>query len=356
MRTISDLFLSLVAIDSPSYGEDRLALFLEHELLRLGFATDYDEVGNLYAHLPGIGDPILFNAHMDTVALAVGAQPVVVDGIIKSDGQTALGADDKAAIAAILWALSQIKEKEIAHPPLKMLFTVAEEEGLVGASRMDPALLGPVRWGYTLDVTGRVGTAVVRAAWHDMIVAVFTGRAAHAGFEPEKGASAIMMASRAIDRMRLLRVDEETTANVGSFTAEGAKNIVSEQATVVFEARSLDEGKIIAQTDDMKERLREAAAFYGGTVDIRHSHLYRGYRHDEESEVLSHFSDACAHLDLPFSTKATLGGSDANILNALGITTLAVTSGYSGAHSTSEEIPVAELEALGHLTLELMQA
>ncbi len=356
MHTIVDLFLSLVAIDSPSYGEERLALFLEHELLRLGFATDYDEAGNLYAHLPGIGEAILFNAHMDTVALAVGAEPVVVDGIIKSDGKSALGADDKAAIAAILWALSQIKEQEIAHPPLKILFTVAEEEGLIGASRMDPALLGPVRYGYTLDATGRVGTAVVQAAWHDMIEATFTGRAAHAGFEPEKGVSAIMMASRAIDRMRLLRVDEETTANVGSFIAEGAKNIVSEQATVVLEARSLDEEKLIAQSNDMEEKLGEAAAFYGGSVAISHTRLYNGYRHDEESEVLCHFAEACSRVDLPFATKITLGGSDANILNALGITALTLTSGYSGAHSTSEEIPVAELEALAKLTLELMRS
>lgn len=356
MRALVDLFLQLVAIDSPSYEEDRLALFLEHELLKLGFATDYDEAGNLYGSLPGSGEAILFNAHMDTVALAVGAVPIIVDGIIKSDGKTALGADDKAAIAAILWALAQIKEKEIAHPPLKILFTVAEEEGLVGASRMDPSLLGPVRYGFTLDVTGRVGTAVVQAAWHDAIVATFTGRAAHAGFEPEKGASAIMMASRAIDRMRLLRIDDETTANVGSFIAEGAKNIVSEQATVVFEARSLDEEKLITQTDDMKEKLREAAAYYGGSVDIVHSHLYGGYRHDRESEVLCRFAEACTALGLPLATKTTLGGSDANILKALGITALAVTSGYSGAHSTDEEIPVAELETLAALTLELMRA
>ncbi|MDX9914789.1 MAG: M20/M25/M40 family metallo-hydrolase [Sphaerochaeta sp.] len=356
MHTLVDLFLELVSIDSPSYGEDRLALFLEHQLLKLGCTTAYDGAGNLYAHLPGIGEAVLFNAHMDTVTLAVGAKPIVSDGIIKTDGTTALGADDKAAIAAILWALRRIREGQIAHPPLSILFTVAEEEGLVGASKVDLALLGPVHHGYTLDVTGSVGTAVVQAAWHDMIEATFTGRAAHAGFEPEKGVSAIMMASRAIDRMRLLRIDEETTANVGSFIAAGAKNIVSEQATVVFEARSLNERKLIAQIEDMKDALGQASAFYGGGVAIKHTPLYSGYRHEEESPVLRNFFEACARLSLPFATKTTLGGSDANILNARGIPTLAVASGYRGAHSTSEEIPVAELEALATLTLELMKS
>ncbi len=353
MNTLIDLFLALVAIDSPSGEEDRIALFVEQHLLSLGFVTTYDEAGNLYASLPGEGEPILFNAHLDTVALAVGAKPIIVDGIIASDGTTALGADDKAAIAAILWALSTIKDEAIAHPPLLLLFTVSEEEGLVGSSQLDRSLLGDVRYGYTLDVTGRVGGVVTRAAYHDMIEAHFDGRAAHAGFEPEKGASAIMMGARAIDRMKLLRIDEETTANVGSFIAEGAKNIVSESAHLVFEARSLEEAKLNAQSDDMKRLLEEAASHYGGAVSITHTRLYDGYHH-RHSAHLDRFEMACSTLGLTMYTKTTLGGSDANVLNALGIPTLAITSGYSGAHSVSEAIAVEELERLARLTLHLM--
>jgi len=356
MQTLIDLFLALVAIDSPSYQEDLIALFVEHRLLSLGCATVYDEAGNLYATLPGSGEPLLFNAHLDTVALARGAKPIIADGMITSDGTTALGADDKAAIAAILWALGEIKKWDIPHRPLTILFTVAEEEGLVGVSHMDTSLLGPVRYGYTLDVTGAVGTAVIQAAFHDMIEATFTGKAAHAGFEPEKGVSAIMMASRAIEGMKLLRIDEETTANVGSFIAEGAKNIVSPEARLVFEARSLDEQKLVAQSGEMKRMLKEAASFYGGEVAITHTRLYDGYRHSEESEALRHFADVCTKLDIPFATKTTLGGSDANVLNNVGIPTLAITSGYSGAHSTSERIAIADLEALGRVTVELMRA
>lgn len=300
MQTLIDLFLALVAIDSPSYQEDLIALFVEQQLLSLGLATVYDEAGNLYATLPGSGEPLLFNAHLDTVALARGAKPIIADGMITSDGTTALGADDKAA--------------------------------------------------------GAVGTAVIQAAFHDMIEATFTGRAAHAGFEPEKGVSAIMMASRAIEGMKLLRIDEETTANVGSFIAEGAKNIVSEEARLVFEARSLDEQKLVAQSGEMKRMLKEAATFFGGEVAITHTRLYDDYRHSEESEALRHFADVCTKLDIPFATKTTLGGSDANVLNRVGIPTLAITSGYSGAHSTSERIAIADLEALGRVTVELMRA
>lgn len=354
MQNVVDIFVALVGIDSPSYEEDRLALHLENELLSLGLSTAYDQGRNLYGFLPGEGEPLLFNAHMDTVALAVGANPVIKDGIISSDGTSALGADDKAAIAAILWALGQIKKKDFRHPPLTILFTTAEEEGLVGASKIQTEILGPVQWGYTLDVTGPVGLVVTGAAHHDMIEATFYGKAAHAGFEPEKGASAIMMASRAIDRMKLLRIDEETTANVGSFIAEGAKNIVSAEAKLVLEARSLKEDKLTTQTTAMKAALQEAASFYGGQVIITHTNMYGGYAHAPKSELVEHFRQACESLGLPFGTKTTLGGSDANILNALGIPTLAISSGYSDAHSTAEHIAITELEGLASLTLELM--
>jgi tripeptide aminopeptidase len=354
MQTLLDEFLRLVAIDSPSWEEDQIALYVEQHLFRLGLATEYDDAGNLWGTLPGEGGHLLFNAHLDTVPLAVGARPVVEGGVVRTDGTTALGADDKAAIAAILWALEKIKERELSHPTLTILFTRAEEVGLAGAAQLDRSKLVGIEYGYTLDVTGPIGQAVGQAAYHDGLEAVFYGRAAHAGFEPEKGISAIMMASDAIATMPLLRIDEETTANIGSFVAEGSKNIVSNYAKLVGEARSLSPKKLAEQSKAMKNALQEAAKRGGGEVLITQTRLYDGYLHAPNTTALNRFRTACAALDIPFRMITTLGGSDANILNAMGVPAVACSSGYSGAHSTDEQIEIKDLEALASLTLELM--
>ncbi|MFA7560129.1 MAG: M20/M25/M40 family metallo-hydrolase, partial [Sphaerochaeta sp.] len=239
-----DLFTELVAIDSPSYGEDRIALYLEQKLLALGFTTQYDSAGNLYGYLPGEGPSLLLNAHMDTVDLAVGATVVVEDGVIKSDGTTALGADDKAAVAALLFVLEKLIGLGTTLPSLVVLFTTAEEVGLAGAKQVDPSFLSGVSLGYTFDASGPVGGAIIQASYHDRLDVVIGGKAAHAGFKPEKGISAIKIASDAVSAMKLFRIDEDTTANVGSFVAPGATNVINSEATLSFEARSLNKSKI----------------------------------------------------------------------------------------------------------------
>lgn len=327
---------------------------LERRLLALGFSTDWDAANNLYAYLPGEGPTILLNAHMDTVEPGRGIKPIIEDGIIRSDGTTVLGADDKAALAAILEALRIVKERDIKHPNLVVLITTCEEQGLLGAAQMDVSKLASVDYGFTFDAISPVGGCITSAPSHIKLEVEFLGRKAHAGFCPETGISAIQMASEAISRMKLLRIDEETTANVGSFLAPGAKNIVCDKARLIFEARSLSTEKLENQIADMKWQMVDAAQRNGGTVDITETMLYEEYRHTDESPAMEHFKKACTKLQLPFSKAPTLGGSDANILNAKGIPTVVCTTGYEKPHSTEEYIPIAELENLGALVLELI--
>ncbi|NLZ76998.1 MAG: M20/M25/M40 family metallo-hydrolase [Spirochaetales bacterium] len=349
-----DIFKNLVAIDSPSFEEDRVALFVEQKLLASGFSTRYDEAGNLYGYLEGEGNALLLNTHMDTVDLAVGARVVVEDGIIRSDGTTALGADDKAAVAALLHALEKVVSEDRKHPPLVVLFTTAEETGLAGAKQVDRSLLDGVAFGYTFDASGPVGGAIIQASWHDRLDVVIGGKAAHAGFKPEEGVSAIRIGSEAIAAMHLLRIDEETTANVGSFVAPGATNVVNAEATISFEARSLDEEKIDKQIAHMVEILEEKAASAGGTVHVHHHRLYEGYRHQADTPVVKRFIEACDVLKIPVELKRTQGGSDANIFNGLGIPTLTCSVGYENAHSKEEHIPLVELERLASLIEEII--
>ena len=353
MNTTVQTFLDLVRINSVSGDEDLISVFLETRLLALGLSTRWDEGGNLYAYLPGEGGTILFSAHMDTVPLAFDVEPLLEDGKIHTGGKTALGADDKAAIAAILSVLKDIREEGLAHPNIVILFSVREELGLQGIAHVDTSMLSGVDHGYVFDAEGPVGTFITRAPGSIKLDVTFQGKGAHAGFSPETGISAIQMASDAVSSMRLLRIDEETTANVGSFLAPGVRNIVCDKANLSFEARSLNPQKLTEQIEHMKSCLQKAAQKHGGTVTIVEKLLYEAYSLDTGSAGFSSLKEACAKVGLPYRERPTLGGSDANVLNAKGIPTIVCTTGYEAPHTTNESIHQDQLLALTSLVKEL---
>ncbi|WP_246240935.1 M20/M25/M40 family metallo-hydrolase [Anaerocolumna sedimenticola] len=227
---VTEEFMKLVSIDSPSFKERQMADVLKQYLIQLGFEVTEDDAykhydgnsGNLYGFLKGDieGDPILFSAHMDTVEPSTGKRAVKhQDGTITSDGNTVLGADDLAGVAAILEAVRTIKEKGLSHRSIEVLFTIAEEVYIRGSEVFDYNRI-KAKEAYVLDLSGPVGTAALKAPTLISFTAEFIGKASHAGFAPEKGIHAISVAAEAITAIKQGRIDEETTVNVG--TIEGA--------------------------------------------------------------------------------------------------------------------------------------
>lgn len=353
MNKTLQTFLDLVRINSVSGDEGRIGLFLETKLLSLGLSTSWDEGGNLYAYLPGKGETILLSAHMDTVPLAFDVEPLVEAGRIHTGGKTALGADDKVAIAAILTVLEEIQSGHLPHPNIVVLLSTREELGLQGIAQLDLNKLAEVDHGYVFDAEGPVGTFITAAPGSIKLDATFIGKGAHAGFSPESGISAIQMASDAIASMRLLRIDEETTANVGSFLAPGVKNIVCDRATLTFEARSLNPKKLQNQIEHMKHCLQEGASKHGGTLILEEELLYEAYALDPASPAFAPLKRACSALGISYKERPTLGGSDANVLNAKAIPTVVCTTGYEAPHTTNESILVGQIDLLTALIREL---
>jgi tripeptide aminopeptidase len=353
MDSTTRKFLDLVAIDSVTDDESAIARVLADQLADLGLSPVHDEAGNLYARLAGTGDRILLNAHMDTVPAAKGAKAVVEGNVVRTDGSTALGADDKAAIAAILTVLGKLVSTGSSHRDIVVLLTVGEEAALKGAARLDRSLLSGIDYGYTFDASGPVGTCITAAPGYDRIRATFHGKASHAGFDPEQGISAIQMGSRAISAMHLLKIEEGVTANIGSFVATGSDNVVCDRAVLSFESRGLDRQKHARQTDHMVDCLRRAAAEAGGTVDIETEHLFSGYVHDRKMPAFVRLASVCNGLGLPYRQSPTMGGSDANRLNEMGIPTVVCSSGYEQPHSVSEHIAIEEIDKLERLVYAL---
>jgi tripeptide aminopeptidase len=359
-----ETFFALVRIDSPAGSEAELAAHLEQRLTRLGCSVRFDdaesrtdsECGNLIAELAGTvaGRTIVLSAHMDTVMPGRGVVPVVEDGVVHSAGETILGADDKAGIAAILECVERVVEGEVESPTLRVLFTVGEEMGLQGAKALDPAdLEGDVC--LVLDADGAPGAIVVAAPTHYTFKATFTGQAAHAGVEPEKGRSAVVMASHAVTAMRIGRLDAETTSNIGTIQGGVATNVVAASCVLTGECRSLDPAKAEAVRAEMDAALCSAASISGGAVSVAWTKEYDGFRFAEDDPLLVLVEGACRDAGLEPRRFDTGGGSDGNVFTAKGLPSLVLASGMRNVHGTSESISVADLGAMVRLLLAVIR-
>lgn len=364
-QRLIESFLEYVQIDSETKHEGQFGAYMRDALEGLGLEVHTDqaheafggEYGNLIAFLPGDceGKRVLLSAHLDTVAPGCGIKPKLKDGVITSDGTTVLGADCKAGIAAIIEALRVVKERGLPHPDVQVIFSVGEESGLLGARNIDPSeLTSDV--GFVLDMSGDVGNVVNEAVRHDRIYFDFHGKAAHAGVCPEQGISAIEAASRAIARMKLGRLDEETVANIGTIQGGVATNIVPEHVHVAGEARSHDDAKCIAQIEHMKRCAEEAAAEVGATVEVRLEFEYDHYLVPEDSTAMSLARAACEATGVECKAQRGGGGSDANIYNAIGVPSVVLACGMEAMHTKEEQLATRELVRAAELVVNLVIA
>jgi tripeptide aminopeptidase len=346
-------FLDLVAIDSPSGHEAAISRELADRLQQLGGVVEADEHGNLVARWPGEGEWLLLSAHMDTAGADTGITPVIGDGIIRSDGRTILGSDDKSGVAVILETVESLHEDGLRRPALEVAITVSEEVGLRGARLLDKAQLRSRR-GYVLDAGPALGMIVTSAPSQDSLQFTVRGRKAHAGSEPEKGINAIRVAAEAIAAMPLGRIDFETTANIGVIEGGEATNIVPDEVRMRGEARSRDEGKLAAQIAAMVAALQEAADRHGGRAEAKIKRSYSSYRLEDDHPVVAHAVAAMERLGIEPEIRASGGGTDANILAEHGIFCAVLSTGQTDVHTTNEHIAIADMVGCAKLVQEIV--
>lgn len=364
LEELRDLFVRLAGIRSPSREERELADVVTRFLRDVGLEVKEDDsaavtgcaCGNLIVRLPGRGEgtPLALCAHLDTVPLDRAPTVVVDDGVVRSDGQTILGADDKAAIAALLMVVRDLA-REAPAADLEVVFTAGEEIGLQGAKALAPDALSAATV-FVLDSEGAPGTVITNAPTLKAVNAEFRGVAAHAGIEPESGRSAVLAAARAVTGMQLGRLDHETTANVGIIQGGSAVNVVPGRCLVRGEVRSRDEAKLAARLEQVLEAVALAAAETGVDVDVDVHEDYRGYRHAADALPLRIAAAAMAEIGLEERLIGGGGGSDSNVFNARGLPAVTLGVGFEHVHSPREQITLAYLEQMYHLAHALVRA
>lgn len=357
-------FIEMVKVSSVSGKEGRFASLLSEKLKSLGFEVYIDnankgtggDTGNVLGRLKGTLDaqPILLCAHMDTVVPGENINPIVREGIIYSDGSTILAGDDKAGIAAILEAVRHIRENNIPHGDIEVAFTICEENGMIGSKNMDYSWLKS-GLAFVLDSSGDVGTVIVQSPAKFGILSTIKGRAAHAGICPEKGISAIQVAAKAISSMKLLRIDNETTANIGMINGSGSTNIVCDKVEMSMEARSLVRSKAEAQARHMVECIENACREFGAEHKTELTLSYPEINIPRDAEIVRLVDSAIRKIGLETRLESTGGGSDTNIISGKGIMAVTLGIGMTDVHTTSESMAIKDLEKTAELVAAIIQ-
>jgi tripeptide aminopeptidase len=362
---VVELFTELAALPSPP-GEERAVADVVIGYLRdLGLSVDEDDagpkvgssIGNVYCRLEATdgGSPIFLCAHLDTVPPEGPIEPVIEDGVVRNAAGTILGADNKSAVAAMLEGARRVLVENRPHGGIELLFTPKEEVGLLGAAAFDFERLR-ARLGYVYDQAAPIGDVILGAPYSRAMQVRFHGRAAHSGMYPEEGRSAIAAAARAISDLRLGRVDEETTANVGIIRGGTAGNIVPEWCTLDAEARSHDERKLDELVQEMVDAFSFAAGLEDCEVETKVSKSYKGYRFKPDDPVVRIAAAALERSGYLPAYGLSGGAADANVFNERGLACLNLANGMQDIHTPDERITVADLEGMVEVTLALVAA
>ncbi len=372
-QRLKNFLIELIKIDSLSRREYDVAMRLKRELEELGGSVFIDDagekvggnVGNVVAKFPGNNahaQPLLLSAHMDTVVPGEGIVPILDGDILRTNGKTVLGGDDKSGVAIICEVLRVVKDHRLPCGPVDVVFTICEEAGLIGAKCLDIGQLR-ARTGLVLD-SDSVGFLFTKAPAANRMEFRVHGLEAHAGVCPEKGINAIKVAAQGIAQMQLGRIDDETTANIGVVEGGMAVNIVPNQVILKGEARSHSTEKLKAQTEHMQRCLEDAAArhsleidgkLYQARVEAKIERDYDRMDVPESAPIVQLVHAAAKNLDLEVKTRATGGGCDANVLNQKGMVVANLGTGMREIHTVNEWLDLKDLYLSAQMVLEIVK-
>lgn len=357
---ITATMIALAGIPSVSGQEGAVREYVRERLRKLGLAPQVDVAGNLIARVSAQPDerdteaPILLNAHLDRVPPGKAHTPILHDGILRSDGETNLGADDSAGIAILLHTVEELQTRAASHPPLLLLFTVGEEVGLVGAKAFDPAPWG-AREGVIFDNAGKPGEVVTHAATIIAFDVTLRGSGGHPGKRLAGTTSAIEIFRRAQYPFGEL-AGGESRVSIGRIKGGSARNAVPREVHVQGEARTLLEGEARAELLGQIERaFVESATALGGSAEVAFDAHCDGYEVAPDESLLRAWEAAVRSRGEPFRMITTFIGSDASALRPH-TRVFTVSTGAMDEHTSEEWIALAPLAGLVATAVALLGA
>lgn len=340
MNNVVNNFIEICKIPSPSGNEEKVRNWIIENYKDLG-EWKVDSSGNMYLSIGDGNKSLLLNAHIDTVPVELDKINVVVENnIIKSDGKTILGADDKSGVIAILEGVRN--KRDDLKGRIDILLTVQEETGLNGAKNIELSNI-KAKEGFVFDLHNPPGDVVNMSPYHNTFKFYIFGKSAHAGAEPEKGINAILLSSKVISKLKLGKIDDESTANIGFIKGGIATNVVPDFVEIWAEARSRNEEKLIRISDEIIDTFINEVESGGGKIEYKLNREYNGYKFDEDEKLIELIKKAFDSLNIKPNIRATMGGSDSNIFHEKGIKTIVLSTGMNNVHTKEEYIKIDDL-------------
>lgn len=360
-ESLQQTFLELVKINSHHPDEQEMIDFVTARFDSAGIQWKQDAFGNVFASIPGTGEPVLLSTHLDIPEPAPHVNPIIEGDIIRSDGTSILGADPKTGLAVILELACELNSgnhysrrsldsarddtggsrDDKSHAPLEILLTRGEEKGLLGALNADYSLLKSTI-GFCLDEDGPVSQVTVKAPGYMRFDASFTGKIVHPR-EPEKGINALQVFCHAMRDVPWGHACEGVTWNIGQFRAGTARNSVPGHAQVHAELRSFDTEKLRTEAARIEEQFCAAAKEFGATCAVTADLMFEGYDLDRGHPLFRRMNSVYEQMGLLPRYHETYGGSDVNVFIQNGITAVTLGSGYYNAHEYTEYANLADM-------------
>jgi len=340
-ESLKKTFLELVAIDSHHPNEDEISAYIEKRFDDAGISWKKDSFGNLFAYIPGMGDPVLLSTHIDIPEPAPNVHPIIEGDIIRSDGTSILGADPKTGLAVIIELACDLAHSDALHTPVEIFLTRGEEKGLLGALNADYSLLS-AKIGFVLDEDGPVNQVTVKAPGYVRFDASFIGKVVHTR-EPEKGINALQVFCHAVRDLSWGHSCEGVSWNIGQFQSGTARNSVPGHASVYAELRSFDTKKLLEESERIKDQFCNTAQQYGATCEVKKDLLFEGYEYDTNDPLFARMKKVYEKFGLEPEYHETFGGSDVNVLKAHGIMAVTLGSAYYNAHEYTEYADLSEM-------------
>jgi tripeptide aminopeptidase len=344
-----EIFLEVIAIEGLSGNEKPVGDYIRKFCAQYGLTVKEDDThkrfggnsGNLICRI-GKGGSHALLAHMDTARSTKNVKPVVTRDRITSDGTSVLGVDNRVGVAVLLYTISQIFDKYDTPPDVTLAFTICEETTMVGSKQIN---LDPVEMAFIFDSALRPGNFICQSYGSQRFDVKITGKAAHSGLAPEKGINAIKIAAGAINEIDTGLVEDQTTVNIATIKGGQALNIVPDQVIIEGEVRSLTPARVLKKVDDIKSYFKKAVLNNGSTMEFSSAWEFEPYKITEDFPIYHQAVTAIKTAGLTPVKAISPGGSDANYLNAKGISALNLGIGAQNPHSNDEFILMEDLDS-----------
>ena len=351
---VKETFIDLIKIYSPSGKEEKVASYIIKFLKNIGAKIQKDNYGNVIAKIEGEGKPIALVAHMDTVEPSKDIKPIFGKDLIKSDGTTILGADDKAGITEILIAIEYLKKNKIKHRSVELIFTKEEEIGLRGASNLDFSKIIS-KEALVIDSCNPLGTIIIGSPYIFVINIIVYGREAHSGADPEKGVNAISIASKAISKVKTGKINKNTSLNIGIIKGGKSFNIVPDKVEITAEVRSYIKDDAIKKIKSLKKAFCDCAQIHKMPYYFKHKLVCKGYLYSKNDNLIKAISKINKKVGIKTNYKITGSGSDVNALVANNIKAVDIAYGGKNVHTTKESIRLSEIIKMGEFLVEFLK-